>query len=148
NFNLESLAEVLQQAGYDSEVKTVFLWEGVSMYLEQAAVDATLQFVSACKNRKSLLVFDYIATIADSDVDKYYGVKTWRETWAKYRQTEPFKFTIDDSQIASYLDEMGLSINTHLNEREIEQHYLPQTSYKNLDKIAGWFRFVTVSPAG
>ena len=148
NFNLESLPEVLQQAGYDSEVKTVFLWEGVSMYLEQAAVDATLRFVSACKNRKSLLVFDYIATIADSDVDKYYGVKTWRETWAKYRQAEPFKFTIDDSQIASYLDEMGLSINTHLNEREIEEHYLPQTSYKNLEKIAGWFRFVTVSPAG
>ena len=148
NFNLESLADVLRQAGYDSKVKTVFLWEGVSMYLEQAAVDATLQFVSACNNRESLLVFDYIATIANSDVDKYYGVKTWRETWAKYRQAEPFKSTIDDSQIAAYLDEMGLSIKTHLNEQEIEEYYLPQANYKNLEKVTGWFRFVTASPAG
>ena len=146
NFNLESLPDVLQKAGYDSKVKTVFLWEGVSMYLEQAAVDATLQFVSTCENKESLLVFDYIATIADSDVDKYYGVKTWRETWAKYRQAEPFKFTIDDSQVTQYLNEMGLRINTHLNEQEIEEHYLPQSNYKNLEKVAGWFRFLIASP--
>ncbi len=148
NFNLESLFEVLQQAGYDNEAKTVFLWEGVSMYLEKAAVDATLQFVGACKNRESLLVFDYIASIAESDVDKYYGVKTWSDTWARYRQAEPFKFTIDDTQLESYLDEMGLSIETHFNEREIEENYLPKASLKNLERVAGWFRFVTVSPAG
>lgn len=148
NFNLESLPDVLRQAGYDSELKTVFLWEGVSMYLEQTTVDATLQFVSECKNRKSMLVFDYIATIPNRDVDKYYGVKAWSKTWSKYRQAEPFKFTIDDSQIASYLNEMGLSIKAHLNEQEIQEHYLPQVRYKNLEKVTGWFRFVTVSPAG
>lgn len=148
NFNLESLPDVLRQAGYDNELKTLFLWEGVSMYLGKAAVDATLQFVSACKNRESLLVFDYIATVPNSDVDKYYGVQTWRETWAKYRQAEPFKFTIDDTQVASYMNEMGLRIKAHLNEQEIEEHYLPRASHKNLEKVTGWFRFVTVSPAG
>ena len=107
NFNLESLPDVLRQAGYNNEVKTVFLWEGVSMYLQRPAVEATLQFVGACKNPESLLVFDYIATIADSEVDNYYGVKTWRETWDRYLQAEPFKFTIDDSQIASYLKVWG-----------------------------------------
>ena len=146
NFNLESLPDVLRQAGYNNEVKTVFLWEGVSMYLQRPAVEATLQFVGACKNPESLLVFDYIATIADSEVDNYYGVKTWRETWARYRQAEPFKFTIDDSQIASYLEGMGLSIQTHLKEREIGEHCLPKPGYKNLGRVTGWFRFVTASP--
>ena len=146
NFNLESLQDVLREAGYDNAVQTVFLWEGVSMYLQQSAVEATLQFVGACKNTESLLVFDYIATIADSEVDNYYGVKTWRETWARYRQAEPFKFTIDDSQIASYLEGMGLSIKSRLKEREIEERCLPQPGYKNLGRVAGWFRFLTVSP--
>jgi len=146
NFNLESLPDVLRQAGYNNEVKTVFLWEGVSMYLQRPAVEATLQFVGACKNPESLLVFDYIATIAYSEVDNYYGVKTWRETWARYRQAEPFKFTIDDSQIASYLEGMGLSIQTHLKEREIGEHCLPKPGYKNLGRVTGWFRFVTASP--
>ena len=146
NFNLESLPDVLRQAGYNNEVKTVFLWEGVSMYLQRPAVEATLQFVGACKNPESLLVFDYIATIADSEVDNYYGVKTWREPWARYRQAEPFKFTIDDSQIASYLEGMGLSIQTHLKEREIGEHCLPKPGYKNLGRVTGWVRFVTASP--
>ncbi len=146
DLNLESLPDVLQKSGYDNEIKTVFLWEGVSMYLEKKAVDATLQFVSACKNEESLLVFDYITNIDDSDVDKYYGVKTWRKTWAKYRQAEPFKFTITDSQLASYADEMGLRIRALWNEKEIEECYLPTVNFKNLQKVTGWFRFVTVSP--
>ena len=147
DLNSGSLEEVLLQAGFDSEIKTLFLWEGVTMYLEQTAVDETLRFVSACKNKESLLVFDYIATIADTDVNKYYGVKTWRETWAKYRQAEPFKFTIDDSEVASYMDDMGLRINKHLDQQEIGEHYLPKSAYKNLENVTGWFRFVTARPA-
>ena len=146
NFNLESLPDVLRQAGYNNEVKTVFLWEGVSMYLQKSAVEATLQVISACKTPESLLVFDYIATIADSEIDDYYGIKDWRETWARYRQGEPFTFTIDDSDIASYLEGMGLSIKTHLKEREIEERCLPQLGSKTLGRVTGWFRFVTASP--
>ena len=145
NFNLDRLSDVLLQAGYNSELKTVFLWEGVSMYLEKAAVDATLQFVAASQYKESLLIFDYIATIAESQLGKTYGVTTWRKTWAKHRQAEPFKFTLDDSHLASYLDDMGLALESHLNEDEIETHYLPKAD--NLNKITGWFRFVTASPA-
>ncbi len=46
NFNQESLKDVLDKAGYDHTQKTLFIWEGVSYYLETESVDRTLEFVS------------------------------------------------------------------------------------------------------
>ncbi len=49
------------------------------MHMEKAGLDATVQLAGTCKNRKSQLVFNYIVTIVESDIGKYYGVETWRE---------------------------------------------------------------------
>lgn len=46
NFDKESLKTVLENAGYEPDRKTLFLWEGVCYYLEPESVDATLEFVS------------------------------------------------------------------------------------------------------
>ncbi|GAG49482.1 unnamed protein product, partial [marine sediment metagenome] len=45
DFNKESLKNVLEKAGYENNEKTLFIWEGVSYYLEPDSVDATLEFV-------------------------------------------------------------------------------------------------------
>ncbi len=147
NFNRDSLSNILLNAGYDASEKTLFLWEGVSMYLEKEAVNAMLQFVSACRHQESLIVFDYIASIRAEDVHSHYGVKTWQETWRKYRQAEPFKFDIDETRIKSFLRDRGLNMQSHWLSVDIENQFLPYSNAEDLAKVAGWFRFVTASPA-
>ncbi len=60
DFNTQTLAQRLLEAGYDSTLKTLFIWQGVTMYLNSEAVDATLDFVVKCSGPGSAIVFDYI----------------------------------------------------------------------------------------
>ena len=55
------LAAALRNAGWRRNRKTFFIWEGVTFYLPEAAVDATLRFVAAESAPGRLIVFDYAA---------------------------------------------------------------------------------------
>ena len=59
DFTKEDLGTVLAKAGYDRTLKTIFVWEGVTFYLPEAAVDTTLRFVAANAAPGSRIVFDY-----------------------------------------------------------------------------------------
>ena len=43
DFETEDWMEKLVAAGFDSDSPTFFLWEGVTMYLDRASVEATLR---------------------------------------------------------------------------------------------------------
>lgn len=61
DFQKGDLAAALRNAGWQRNRKTFFIWEGVTFYLPEAAVDATLRFVAAESAPCSLIVFDYAA---------------------------------------------------------------------------------------
>jgi len=48
DFERDSLADVLAGAGFDAAAPALFSWLGVTMYLTEAAVEATLRFVASC----------------------------------------------------------------------------------------------------
>ena len=58
DFARQDLKEVLTRSGYDAGKKTIFVWEGVTMYIPEAAVDATLRFVATTASSGSQIVFD------------------------------------------------------------------------------------------
>jgi methyltransferase (TIGR00027 family) len=74
DFTRDDVFEKLAEAGYDPAKKTLFLWEGVTLYLSEAEVRKTMRSVSshACKN--SILLADIYANrmlnIAKSSVGK------------------------------------------------------------------------------
>ena len=74
DFTRDDVFEKLAEAGYDPAKKTLFLWEGVTLYLPEAEVRRTMRSVSshACKN--SILLADIYANrmlnIAKSNVGK------------------------------------------------------------------------------
>jgi len=75
DFNKESLRSVLENAGYENNEKTLFLWEGISYYLESESVDATLKFVKYSLHSDSVIAFDYVISISKENMNNYYGVK-------------------------------------------------------------------------
>ncbi len=58
DFNHEDWHEKLLESGFKPGKKTLFLWEGVTLYLEEAEVRATLQRVSEIGGPGSVLALD------------------------------------------------------------------------------------------
>jgi methyltransferase (TIGR00027 family) len=145
DFNKESLKNVLEKAGYENNEKTLIIWEGVSYYLEPESVDATLEFVNNSSHNESVIAFDYAISISEENINNYYGVKEFAKTWKKHRSGELFRFAIDEGKIESFLEQRGLKIVNHLDNKEIEKTFLLNENGSFIGQINGLFRFVTAS---
>jgi methyltransferase (TIGR00027 family) len=146
DFNKESLKNVLEKAGYENNEKTLFIWEGVSYYLEPDSVDAMLEFVSHSSHNESVIAFDYAISISEENINNYYGVKEFAQTWRKHRSDELFRFAIDEGKIESFLEQRELKIVNHLDNREIEKTFLLNEKGSLIGHITGSFRFAMASP--
>lgn len=60
DFEKESFLERLTAAGFDTSAPAMFVWEGVTPYLTEAAVRATLRIVAEGAHPESALVFDHV----------------------------------------------------------------------------------------
>lgn len=60
DFTHDTLEARLLEYGYADGLKTLFIWEGVTMYLDAPAVDRTLAFVAHHSAPGSAVVFDYL----------------------------------------------------------------------------------------
>jgi len=145
DFNNESLRNVLENAGYDSNQKTLFMWEGVSYYLEPDSVDATLEFIKNFSHDESVIAFDYAISISGENVNNYYGAKEFTETWRKRRSGEPFRFTVSEGKIESFLKQRGLKMVKHLDNKQIEKMFLLNENGSLVGQITGLFRFAMAS---
>jgi methyltransferase (TIGR00027 family) len=87
DFNRDQLMESLVRAGFDAAVKTFFTWEGVSMYVAEEGVRATLSMI-ATTAPGSTLVMDYTTRGAIDFMHRFPEVgplmkqlKAWGEPW-------------------------------------------------------------------
>ena len=107
DFDKEDIAEKLLASGYKRDSRTLFIWEGVTMYLTAEAVDKTLSFVAGSSGRGSTIIFNYWHRSA---VD---GTSRWR--WAKrlrrkcQKMGEPVTFGIEPDSIEEFLTMRGFS---------------------------------------
>ena len=146
NFKEESLKDVLEKAGYEDQVKTLFLWEGVSYYLDAESVDATLDFVSHSSHQENEIAFDYTVSLTEQNLTDYYGVREFAQTMKEHHANEELMFSIDEGKIESYLEQRGLKKLDHLDNGEIERTFLVKDNGSLLGQITGHFRFVSASP--
>ena len=146
DFNKESLKDVLQYAGYEDSKKTLFSWEGVCMYLEPKSIDSILGLISHSSHAKSIIAFDYAITVLDDNSHKYYGAEEIIRIIKRPRSNESFKFTIEEDNIESFLDQRGLKIVKHLNHRQVEESFLTGKNGASIGQPNGMFRFAIASP--
>jgi methyltransferase (TIGR00027 family) len=122
DFNKQHLSDVLAQAGYRDGQQTLFLWEGVTMYLEAEAVDGTLAFIRSSAAEGSIVVFDYVRASVLRYENTLYGEKDIRGTVA--RAEEGWIFGIEDGAIEGFLTERGFKLLSHYMPSDLEAAYL------------------------
>jgi len=145
NFNQESIKNKLEKAGYKHDQNTLFIWEGVSYYLELESVETTLEFVRQASHEETLIGFDYTTSISDDNMDNFYGVREFTQAMNHHHANEELMFSIDDSKTASFLEQRGLKIVSHLDNKEIERTFLLDENGSQIGQITGHFRFVLAS---
>jgi methyltransferase (TIGR00027 family) len=104
DFSCETL-DKLFASGYDKRLKTLFIWEGVTMYIAADAVDATLAFIVKNSGAGSSIVFDYIYRAALDGTMKENEVKSmqrWRGVTG-----EGLVFGVEKARIEEFLAQRG-----------------------------------------
>ena len=106
DFDEIKLGEGLSAGGYDKNLKTLFIWEGVTPYITAEAMDETLAFVTKNSGEGSSIIFDYVLRSA---LDGTYGreqVHRIRKAWERFAQpvtSERFSFGLDEGTIEDFL---------------------------------------------
>jgi methyltransferase (TIGR00027 family) len=122
DFNKDDLFETLSRAGYQEGQKSLFLWEGVTMYLSAQAVDDTLDFIRRRAGPGSRVAFDYIYASVLRQENRCYGEQDIFETVSK--AGEGWTFGLEDGAIEAFLAGRGFEIVVHYTPPELEKLYL------------------------
>ncbi len=135
DFSKQHLADVLSEVGYQEKQKTLFLWEGVTMYLEPEAVDGTLAFIRGSAAEGSIVAFDYIYASVLRRENRFYGEQGIYDTVA--RTGEGWTFGIEAGAIEGFLAERGLKLLSHYTPSDLEAVYLTAEDGTRFGRING-----------
>ena len=143
NFETDNLRDVLVEAGFRREKKTLFIWEGVTYYLRAEVVDHMLAFVRANSPSGSSIGFDY-ASLSDEALNSE-GAKELRKHMRSRHSNEPTKFGIRAGKIESFLAERGFEVVEHLTAAAMNENYLAIHDFSDLGKVPSLFCLVYAS---
>jgi methyltransferase (TIGR00027 family) len=120
DFNTQTLAECLLASGYNPGLKTLFIWQGVSMYLTAQAVDATLAFVVQQSGADSAIVFDYIYqdVLEAARQNEVNNMRRYR-----FMTGEGLTFGIPVGTISSFLRQRGFGTVSNVDADDLKEMY-------------------------
>lgn len=114
DLNEENLADTLERAGFPRK-RTAVIWEGVTNYLTEQAVDATLKDLTRVTASGSTVILTYVDRAAlDSD-------STWHQEVAKVG--EPWTFGLHPADVPGYLADRGLDLKGDVSTQDAATRY-------------------------
>ncbi len=132
DFTTQDLAERLFAHGYDPALKTLFIWQGVTQYLNLQAVDSTLAFVAHNSAPGSQIIFDYMYTSLLGGAAGHGEIRNMR----RYRafSGEDLVFGIPEGQVVAFLEERGF---THVV--DADHQFLTQAYFQPPRRVASGY---------
>ena len=138
DFNTQDLGQVLAKVGYQKDRKTFFIWEGVVMYLDAAAVESTLRFIAKNSAAGSSVVFDYMPP---SVVEGTYTKDPYAVRVAEFvrSQGEPFTFGIHPDKSGVFLKKHGLKQVSNIGHDDMVKRYMTGSNGKPFGTVPNFF---------
>jgi len=123
DYRSRHFVNTLKKAGYDEKRATLFIWEGISQFMDEKVVDLTLRYIAQRTNPKNKLVFSYLP--AEFVRGEYGTMRRVRFRELRARATgEPWKFGIPKRKTAAFFDSRGFKVITDLGAEELADKYL------------------------
>ena len=121
DFEVDSLAQRLREAGFRTGRRTFFVWEGVSMYLTRAAVKEALTTMRAMSAPRSELAMDFWYFLDSPDL-----LSTAYRMSANLLSLlgEPVAFGIHPEDVGAFLAKLGYRVADLADASELERRYV------------------------
>ncbi len=114
--------DALRDAGFDAVMHTCFLWEGVTIYLQETSVRAMLTGLTAAAAPGSSLTFDYTFRDALATPEAFRGAAEHMRFAAQVG--EPYRFGVNAAELGPYLQPFGFSVESNFLASDLERAYL------------------------
>lgn len=118
---LDELPAELAAAGHDPARPTLTIWEGVTMYLTEPAIDASLRAIAAWSAPGSRLAMTYFAKARLASP----SLATRAMQALVHGLGEPFKFGWQPDALAGYLAERGFARASDVSIRDAARALMP-----------------------
>jgi methyltransferase (TIGR00027 family) len=146
DFDKDSLPSKLSQAGFQKGRRTLFVLEGLLMYLRPESVDATFRTIQEYGADRSWVVFDYVYASVLRNEKLYYGEA---EVMASVsRAGEGWHFGIERGQLREFLGRYGLIPLDEKDAQALEKTYFQNALGRTVAHLNGAHCLVTAEKSG
>ena len=121
DFEEETLNEKLFSKGYNQSLKTLFIMEGLLMYIAPKSVNETLTFIAENSGKGSAIIFDYFPKSVVDGTNKLKLAQDIRNFAIK--QGEPLKFGINEHEFEKFLSTFGFSNIQNVTSEDYKKAY-------------------------
>ncbi len=135
DFEEENIRTKLNEYGFNRDKKTLFILEGLIMYLSENTVKEIFSFISDYSSKGSIIFFDYVHASVLRLENKYYGENAIYNRVKK--DNEQWIFGIDESEIDNFLMSYNLCLVDNLNSKAMEERYFKNDSGRIVTKVNG-----------
>jgi methyltransferase (TIGR00027 family) len=121
DFLRDDVGERLEAAGWRPRAPSLFVWEGVTNYLSEPAVERVLRWI-ATTAAGTHVVFTYVhGGLLDGSVEFFGGRRMMS---AVARLGEPWTFGLHPDAVAAFVARCGLTLRDDLGADEYRRRYL------------------------
>ncbi len=121
DFNTQTLSERLLASGYDPNLISLFIWQGVTMYLTPEGVDTTLDIVVNHAPPGSAIVFDYVYQAVLDGIQKQCEISNIRRY--RFMTGEGLTFGIPEGTVEVFLQQRGFRSVKDVNAEALKAAY-------------------------
>jgi methyltransferase (TIGR00027 family) len=130
DFEQDDVMKALCQNGFQPRLRSLYIWEGVTFYLEPNTVKTVLEMLSSNSACRSVMSFDF------QTIDPEHGLI---DTGLR---DEAINFGIPAGTIIEYLRDLGYSVMEHLDSEEMCKRYLTCSDGSRFGRIKPFMNIV------
>ena len=125
DFQDGSLETGLKRVGFNALSRSLFIWEGVSNYLTEEAVNTTLEFIAGMAEG-TILIFTYVDEEVLRKPKEFAGGHEVQRHIAKLE--EPWTFGLRPDRISEFFRERGLCLDSDFSASEYRRRYYAESA--------------------
>jgi len=142
DFNKQILTDLGTEHDLNFDIPTTFIWEGVTNYLIQEAIDQAFEFVRKF-SEQTYIIFTYIDKQVLDDPKSFTGTEKYHSILAENEENWTFGF--NPTKLPEYLKKFDLTVIEDFGAVEYRNKYMSER--KNLLRGYEFYR-VTIAKTG
>jgi len=135
DFTKDSLDEKLRKADFQMNKKTLFLLEGILMYLDNNSVDETFNIIKKYAGKGSRMIFDSVYKSVIAKENKHFGETEIHDAVNNAR--EEWTFGLEPDEIQSFLKKFNFRLIEIKTTENLEQEFFIDDKGNKVSKING-----------